>query len=87
MESPGGHLHCGEGVFVENSCLAFLAARAEPRRAKVEHKKEEEEELPMLRRRRQVEEVEEEEEEDEGDFISCPPGTLYHQPMGVCDWR
>lgn len=68
---------------MENSCLAFLAARAEPRRAKLESK--EEEELPMLRRRRQIEEVEEEDdEEDEGDFISCPPGTLYCIAMDSC---
>ena len=50
---------------------------------KEEVKEEEEEELPMLRRRRQVEE-EEEEDEDEGDFISCPPGTLYCIAMDSC---
>ena len=69
---------------MENSCLAFLATRTQPKGAKLEEKKSVEE-LPMLRRRRQVNEDEEDEEDEEdGDFISCPPGTLYCMAMDSC---
>ena len=68
LESPGGHLHCGDGLFVANSCLAFLATRVEAGKVKKEEK-EVEEELPILRKKRQAE-MEEEELDYEGDFIS-----------------